>query len=197
MKIKLTFLSFFCLYFSMSAIAQDYKANIKKRFLDFNDLVIAGEYRKSMDYVPDAFFKVFPKEQLIAASEQLLNNKQLEYKILDIKVTEVQDKKKIDTNYYSLIKYSTIVIIKFLISEPEIPEVKLKRLDLTKTALGKTFGVENVKLNDKTEVFTLTPIKKSYAISKNGITNWKFVNVEANYKELLKTTLPEEVLQDF
>lgn len=121
-KIKLTVLSILCVLFSISTLAQDYKANIKKRFKEFNDFVINGEYSKSMDYIPDVFFKVVPKDQLIATSKQLLNNKNLEYKILDVKVNEVQDSKKIDSTYYALVRYTAIMTIKFFVSEPETPD---------------------------------------------------------------------------
>lgn len=195
MKIKLMLLTSMFLLLSLSLLAQDYKVNINKRFKEFSDLLVAGEYTKSMDYIPDVFFKIVSKEEFVAAFEQILKNKQLEYKIIDFKVIEIQESKKIDSNYYVKLKYTSTMKMRFLPSEPETPDEEKTRLNLTKNALINTFGVDNVKLDELTGFFTITPTKKSFAISQNGTTDWKFINIETGQQGLLEKVLPKEIME--
>jgi len=195
MKTKLTLLTSLFLLLSLSILAQDYKANIHKRFKEFSDLIVASEYTKSMDYIPDVFFKVVPKEQLVAAFEQILKNKQLEYKIIDFKVVDIEESKKIDSNYYVKLKYTSTMKMKFIPSEPETPDEEKTRLNLTKDALVSTYGADNVKLDELTKFFTIIATKKSFAISQNGKTDWKFVNIETDQKGLLEKVLPKEIME--
>ena len=195
MKIKLMLLTSMFLFLSLSLLAQDYKVNINKRFKEFSDLLVAGEYTKSMDYIPDAFFKIVSKEEFVAAFEQILKSKQVEYKIIDFKIIEIQESKKIDSNYYAKLKYTSTMKMRFIPSEPETPDEEKTRLNLAKNALINTFGADNVKLDELTGFFTITPTKKSFAISQNGITDWKFMNIETGQQGLLEKVLPKEIME--
>lgn len=176
-------------------MAQSYKDNIKQSFDEFNKLIISGEFDKSMDYVPEAMFKIVPRASLVAVFEQLMTNKEMEFKFLDFKITEIGDSKKIDTSYYVLVKYTGTMTMKFNPEKTETPEAKSNRMSMTKTALANVFGSDNVKLDEATETYTLSPRKNSWAISKNGQTDWKFVNVEPGQRLIMEKILPRELIE--
>lgn len=64
-----------------------------------------------------------------------------------------------------------------------------------KQALANAFGSDNVILNNETGVFTMTPTKKSYAVSENGKDSWKFVNIEASQRLIMEKLLPKQILE--
>lgn len=191
---KLTILSYLFLILSTSAFSQEYKTTIDKRFKEFNDLIITGEYSKSMNYIPDMFFEVVSKDQLIETFEQIMNNEKIEVQLLDFKITNIQDSKKIDSTYYVLLNYTSKIKMRFKISETETLEEQKTKLNTIKNSLINSFGSNNVNLDESTGFFTLTPSKKSCAISKDGLNDWKFINIEKNQMLIMEKILPKEIL---
>ena len=69
------------------------------------------------------------------------------------------------------------------------------RINLTKLSLEQTFGSDNVKYNEETEIFEIQSQKNVYGISKNGETDWKFLVIEKNQKAILDKLLPKELAE--
>ena len=195
MKIKLTLL--ICLMFSLSLSlsAQDYKTNIEKDFKHLNDLLLSGKYEQAMDLFPERIFEVASREELAAAFSLVLNNKDFKAAILDYKVLDITAPEKIDGQFYSALRYSTTMTMFFTPPDEESAGDKALRLTRLKTAFANAFGSEHVSLNEQTGVFTMTPAKKSYAISANGTTEWKFVNVESSQRIIMEKLLPKQILE--
>lgn len=196
MNIKYTFTLIFFTLFSSSISAQDYKANIRQSFTDFNNLMVKGEYNKSLDYVPEAMFKIVSRAQMTALFEQLFNNNEMEMKIMGFNIKEIGNSRKIDTSYYVAIKYTSVMTMRLNVKETESAETKTNRLNMLKAAFANTFGSDNIKLNEATETFTITPTKSSWAISKNGQTGWKFINVEPKQRLIMEKILPKELIEE-
>jgi len=194
MKKALTFTLFVFIGFSIQA--QDYKANIKQRFTEYNNYIVAGEFDKSMNYIPEAVFTIVPRTQMVVLFEQVMKNKEFEARILGFDIRDIADRRKIDTCYYAKIKYVSSMTMKMYSDKEESAEAKKSRLALTTAAFSNTFGSDHVKLDESTETFTITPNKSSWAISKNGQTDWKFVNVEPRQRILMEKILPKALIEE-
>lgn len=196
MKFKGIIIIYLLLTGSFVGSAQEYKKNIEKRFDEFYNLTASGEIDRSMDYIPDVFFTIFPKDQMVSALKSVMNSNEVKYKILDYKITDIKDEKKIDNNYYALLGYTSNIIIKFSSTDTlKSVEKKQSVLGRIKLSLANTFGTDNVKLDEQTGFFTINAHKKSCAISSNGSTDWKFVNIEARQRIILDKILPKEIIE--
>jgi len=181
---------------SFTCIAQDYKASIKQRFTEYTNYIVHHEFDKSLDYVPEAIFTIVPRAQMAAAFEQLLNNKAMEVRITGFEINDIGNSRKIDSSYYSLIKYTSMMSMKIISNKQESIIEKGKRLSMAKAAFSNTFGSDNVKLDEATETFTLSPKKQSWAISKNGQDEWKFVNIEPTQRLIMEKLLPKVLIEE-
>jgi hypothetical protein len=196
MNIRHTLAFLLLALFSITSSAQDYKANIRERFTQYSKHIITGEFDKSMDYIPEAMFTIIPRAQMVALFEQLLKNKEMEMKFIGFDIKEIADKRKIDTCYYAKVKYISGMTMKINSKATESADTKAKRLSMTKAAFANTFGSDNVKLDETTETYTITPTKNSWAISKNGQTDWKFLNVEPKQRLIMEKLLPKELIEE-
>lgn len=196
MTFKRTLPLLFFIVLSTATFAQDYKASVKQSFTTYYKHIIAGEWDKSMDYLPPAMFKIVPRAQLIATFESLMNNPDMQIKLTGFEIKDVYDIRKIDTAHYVKIKYVGGMTMKMKADSAETKDQKETRLNLTKAALANTFGSESVSLNVATEVFTIAPIKTSWAISKDGTKDWKFVNVEPKQRLIMEKLLPKEIIEE-
>lgn len=196
MKKVLIFI-FFLFIAVTSSYGQDYKANIEKSFSEYFRLMASGEFDKSMEYIPDDFFKVLPKQQMVAMMKQLMNSKEFEFRLTEGKIKTIKDSKVVGGKHYALFNYSNSMSMKFKeLDTLQDKDTKAKKLNMIKDALKLKFGDDHVKLNDQTSTFVIDVVKKSCAVSVDGLTNWKFINIETEQKGLLQKILPAEIIDE-
>ena len=195
MKIRL--LTILLLAVSTVAFSQDYKKEIEKQFLEYNNLIVKRDFEKSMDFAPEEFFKIIPKDQMILVMEKTFNNPEMEFELKEPEISEITESQKIEDKFYSLVNYSSLMNMKFKNNdqkEETDTEHKL-RMNMIKLSFEKTFGSENVKYDEKTEVFEVNAQKQAYAISKNGKTDWKFLVIEKKQRFILDKLLPRQLAE--
>lgn len=195
MNIKRNLLTILFLTICGIGIAQDYKKNIESEFSAYLNSIVNMEFEKSMEYITPEFFEIVPKSQMIALMEQTFNNPTMEFEILNPKILSVNDFQKIENKYYSLLTYSNQLNIKINSEDQETKDEKEMRINLTKQSFEQTFGAENVKYNEKSDFFEIQSQKDVYAISENGITDWKFLVIEKKQRMILDKILPKELAE--
>jgi len=193
---KTSLVTLLLIFSAYIGLAQGYKEGIKKRFGEFYTLIAAGKTEQSMEYIPDAFFTIIPKEQMVSMMKSVMNNKDLDYRILDYSITEVKDSTMINNNCYSILKYTSNMTMKFKnIDTIRAAGKRKETLNLLKISLGNSFGVDNVKLDEPTGTFSITSHKKSCAVLQNGQSEWKFINIEARQRVILEKIIPKEIIE--
>jgi hypothetical protein len=181
---------------TFSQTNENYKENLNKDFVEYNDLILKQDFEKSMDYMLPDFFEIIPKNQMVMLMKQVYNNPDLEFKMDKPKDIEYGEPKKIEKKYYSEITYSYDIKMKFNnIEESEDEEQNELTRNLTKLQLEKTFGSGNAKFNKETEFYEIHSIKNAFGISENGTSDWKFVVVESKQKFILEKILPKELTE--
>lgn len=175
------------------ATAQDYKENIKVEFGDYLISIANKDFEKSMTYISDEFFEIVPKEQMISLMDQTFNNPEVSFEIKDPKVGVVEDSQQINDKHYSLLNYSNYLLIRFPGPPDETKEAKEIRRTQMEEGLNRSFGKENVNYKEKEDRYEVFSEKQAYAISTNGTTNWKFIVVDKEQKDLLQRLLPKEI----
>jgi hypothetical protein len=193
MKIKLLSVLFL---FTSSIFSQIPEENLRKEFNTYINLTINQDFEKSMDYVVEDFFEIFPKEQMVSLMKQIYNNPSMEIKLEKPTILEVDKIEKINEKYYSILTYSNLMKMKLKSEdENESDEDKKMRIGLIKVSLFKKFGAENVDYNEKTDFFEIKVTKKVCSVSKNGNDIWKFVTIEKEQKYILEKFIPKEILE--
>lgn len=196
MKKGLVFI-FFVFATLTSSYAQDYRANIEKGFSEYFRLMATGAFDQSMEYIPDEFFKVVPKQQMVAMMKQLMNSKEFELKFTEGKVKNIKAPKVVNGKHYALFSYTNAMSMRFKeLDTLQDKNKKAQKLNVIKEALALKFGDEHVKLDDQTSTFVIDVVKKSCAVSLDGLANWKFVNIETEQKGLLQRILPAEIIDE-
>ena len=175
---------------------ENYKENLNKDFIEYNDLILNQDFEKAMDFMLPEFFEIIPKNQMILLMKQVYNNPDLEFKADKPKDIEYGKSKKIEGKYYSEITYSYDIKMKFNnVDESKDEEQNKLNRNLMKLTLEKTFGSGNVKFNEETEFYEIHSIKNAFGISENGTSDWKFVIVEPKQKFILEKILPNELTE--
>lgn len=180
--------------FTFGQSVEIYKENLKRDFIEYNELIIKQEFEKAMNFMLPEFFEIIPKSQMILLMKQVYNNPDLEFKVEKPKDIEYGKPKKIEVKYYSEITYSYDIKMKFNnVDESDDEEQNQLNRNLIKLTLEKTFGSGNVKFDEETEFYEIHSIKNAFGISENGTSDWKFVVVEPNQKFILEKILPNEL----
>ncbi|WP_210462945.1 hypothetical protein [Rufibacter roseolus] len=195
MKTKL--FTIILLTISTLAFSQNYKKDIESKFLEYNNYIVNQEFKKSTDFVPQEFYEIVPKEQMVLLLERTFNNPEIEFKLKGPQIIDISEKEQVEGKYYSLIKYSSPINMKFKgKDQKEETETERKlRMNLIKLSFEKTFGSDNVKYNEETGFFEINAQKQAYAISKEGETDWKFLVIESKQKFILEKLLPKQLVE--
>ncbi|MDX6182072.1 hypothetical protein SGQ44_14000 [Flavobacterium sp. Fl-77] len=191
---KKTLFTVLILVTSAVVTAQEYKKAIEKSFTEYLNAIANKEFEKSLDFVVPEFFDIYPKGQMIAVMEQTFNNPAIKFELKDPKILKINDAKKIENKYYSLLSYSHQMNMKVNEGAEQSEEEKKAQNSLIATSLKEEFGEGNVKYNDTTGFFEIQIEKQVYTISKNSQTDWKFLVIEKKQKAFLEKLLPKELL---
>lgn len=196
MNLKRSLTVLFLILLSFASVAQDYKTNIRQCFTEYTNFLLNREFEKSLAYVPEVMFTVVPRTKIVAMLEQLLNNKEMELKMISFNIKEIGTNRKIDSCYYVNLKYISLMSMRLISDTTESSEYKANRLSMIMASLANSFGSGNVKLDKTTQTFTISPTKNSWAISKNGLEGWQFVNVDPKQRLVMEKVLPKELIDE-
>ena len=184
MKLRKLFLCLVILFAFSASNAQTYKDTVKTQFLDYTALLIKHDFVKSTEYLHPEFFKLIPKEQMIALMEQTFNNPEVKVSLEQPFNIVLEENKVINKSNYVKFRYDNYMQMQF-------PGQPAKDSNVLK-ALGEQFGEKNVTYDDKKNyyrIFTNHLVVASSADRKN----WTFVVIEEASRELIETFIPKEL----
>jgi len=168
------------------AFSQSYKENINASFKVYCDLMRDGELEKAFEYIHPELFTIVPKADMLKMFNILFNSNEFTFKFLDFKTKNFNEPLVVNGKHYIVFKYNSTIAMKF-------NQMDSTKYDLVKAGLANKFGSENVSLDKTSGFFTVNAEKKSIAISANGNTDWKFINVEPEQRIIMEKLLPKAV----
>lgn len=180
----------FFLIVSVFSCSQNKHSTIKE---DFTKYIVSIQNKKideAVNCIYPKFFEIVPKEQMKRMLELTYNNPQLALSINKFNIDNIKSAEKINNEFYTTVDYTFDIDIK--INSGELKN----KMDLLQKGLESKFGSENVKFNDLKQSFNIHSSKKAIGISNNGITDWKFVVMENEYKPYLLRILPKKVIEE-
>lgn len=189
MKKSIITLVFICLWSIVEVNAQ--QKEIVKQFTQYTEALRQKDFDTSLDYMPEEFFDLIPKEQMVATMKSVFNDPEMSLSFVDFKIDSVDSIRKIKGKNYALLKYSSTMTLKL-----NEADVDTATTNIILNSYHTVFGKENVKYNAANQEYTIHTTKNVYAISDTELKTWKFIEVDKTQIDLLKTFIPEELLTE-
>jgi len=195
MNLRAYTLSLLFLTISLMGFSQDYKKAIESEFTEYINLALDKEFEKSMEYIMPEVFEIIPMAQLIEIFEETFNDPEIEIKMTNPQIIAIQDSEKIDGKYYAFLTYTNEMKLNFFSDDDDYTEEGLQlSVNSLKPSLEQTFGAGNVFYNEETRFFEILTQKDVCAVSIDGISNWKFLEMNKDQAYILKRILPKELI---
>ncbi|MEL6194805.1 MAG: hypothetical protein AAFR66_22280 [Bacteroidota bacterium] len=171
---------------------------IKQEFSDYYELIRNQEIDKAMDYIPEEFFDLFPRETMIAAMKQVFNTPGLEFQFGPLTITEVSTPSLMEGKWYAMLNHIGEMDMKVDSPEDSTATEADKQMyqEIMMNAFEEQFGEGNVSYNAETQFYHINALKRAVAISPNGQTDWKFIVAEKKQLPYLRRILPEKLMDE-
>ncbi|MDP2454848.1 MULTISPECIES: hypothetical protein [unclassified Kaistella] len=181
-------LLFLCISFSVLNFSQNIKGDIENQFREYSVLIENKNFDKALDkYGNEDYFKIFPKEQVVALMNQMFNSQDVEVKIYQPQELVIGEEIiKQNNNSFLKLTYRQNLDMKF-----NVPGVKPEKL---LSALRSEFGPNQVSYDESTRVFEIKTVKETIANSSD-LKNWKFTVIEKKQIPILIQFIPESLLR--
>lgn len=177
---------------NFTAHAQTENATIEKEYKRYNDLMIARDFDKVLDYTHPALFESYPRDQVKQGLEQIFNNPQMKIELGQPKLSEFAAVKQIEGKYYIRFKNIQTTKMRFGFIEDQTGADKDNSVNALKQNLTTQFGENTVSYDAQTGFFTINATSKMLAYSEDKKT-WKFVDIgNAQLRPILEKFIPAE-----
>jgi hypothetical protein len=198
MKNRLLLIALLILIGNSYLTAQSPEDNIKSDFSTYLNHLINHEFTESVDYLYPELFEFVPKEQMISTMEETFNNPEVIISLSKPNILNIGEVRYIDSLYFCKIVYSHKMNMRFDNSiDTSITQQDIElRNNLTLSGLESTFGKENVIYDANNSSFEILSTKDSYAKSFDGVTDWKFIDIEKDNLMLLNLLLPPKIVEE-
>ncbi len=183
--------------FSLSLYAQVDKKTIEAETLKYFGYVETNNSEGVINYMHPKVFETFPKEQMKAGMDKMLDSKEMKIKFLSSKINNITDILEHDNSSYVNIDYTNTMKMIF-ISEKEKPvEDQKVFMDFMKQTMKSQFGEENVTLDAEHLALIITVNSNLYAVYNVSFEGWKFVGNDDAMTSVINTIIPEKVRAAF
>lgn len=180
-----------CLFLVLSTHAQADNAAVTKRFQEYNNRILTGDFEGAMNYTMDEIFKIVPRETMITATKMIFNLQGMDTKLFPPEVTKVNEAFKEAGAYYCILEYKSWIQIRLKMEGKDTTD--LKEDPNVTGSFQKAFGQDAVVYDPKTGFYTVTQYKRALSKAIDGKT-WKFLVLEEKQKALLEKILPAPVM---
>jgi hypothetical protein len=193
MKTKLLLILF--LFVTSVVSAQESKKVIEAQFSEYLKSIVEKDFNKTLSYAPDEMFKEFPRDKMLLLMEQTFNNPELEFSFIDPKILEIGESELIAGKYYSILKYSITNRLKFNGPADETEEEHKLRIGILKQTFRPAIDEGKAKFDEETETISMFSESEVFAISKDGLTDWRFIKKEKSQRAILEKILPKQLIK--
>lgn len=191
------YLSILFILITQVSFAQDAEQNIKETFDTYVGLTKELNFDRAMDYVIEDLFDIVPRAQFVELFKQTFTSDEYEIEFGAFYIDDFSKSFKWKGAHYVVFTNNMTTRMKFnsTSDENDTEEDKIEMLDFVKLTFISAYGEENVNLDKKTGFFTLNMEKSVCAKSSNGISDWKFLNIEQNKKAIFEKILPKKIFK--
>jgi len=168
---------------------------IRNDFMSYSNFLTNKEFDKAFDYFIPEMFEIVSKEEMVGYLEEQFNNPDVEISFEKNKILEVAKIRKVEGKFYSKLKYSFLMNMKFVVENIETEKLKESEIDMMKLLLQRAMDTETVDYNSETDFFEIYAEEDVLAISENGQSSWKFLIIEGDNDDIINALIPKKVLK--
>jgi len=170
------------------------KTEIKTAFDGYFATLKSKDNTAAMDYIYPKLFDMVPKQMMIELMDQMYADTTMEIWFDNPQLQDISEIVKVEDGRYALVSYSFQMYIKLLeVDETEGEEESV--IAMTHSMYNQMFGVENVKLLEGENTFSIFTENKLISINDELTEGWKFLEKNETMAPLLQQILPAEVLE--
>lgn len=182
------------LSFSLSISLANDKEELESTLLDYFNHIKNQEYLQSLDYVYPKLFENIPKEEMLVSLEQMNADSNLQVKMYNPEIQQINEIIEIDGVKYALIDYSFSMSMFFLNPKDQNLEEANNPMMFSYQMFVARHGEENVTLNEEQHSIDMNLIQKMFGIKDPNYQGWKFLQNEPGMKFFYETVLPQEII---
>lgn len=159
--------------------------------------IMEKDIEKAVSYYSELLFQITPKETVSNELTALYKNPKLSFDIKKYKIDKIGKTVKGASLFYKVIRVRSTIETKLTKIDNRTDKEKEAFLRLHEMRLLSQYGFGNVNLNKKTGVFEVKNQQKVVGISKDGVQDWKFIELKYEQKEALSKLLPKKLHKEF
>ena len=145
-----------------------------------------------LDLTYPRLFELAPREQIRKLFTEM-ESEGMTFSFHDLEIDEISAVTIVGEEQFARVDYSSLMKIQL---EGENFD-DASTIELLRTTFEQSFGAGNVQYISDGKIFEVDSKKTMLAVAGKGKSDWKFIEVNAAQKELLKGILPETVLEWF
>ncbi len=180
---------------SFKVYAQKNYDKLEDQFEDFFSTMINEEFDEMIEYFPENYRERLD-EKSINALKQVFNDSLIDVDYQKVQIIKIGKVQEIQGKYYSIIdcRYNLAMTYKNL--QPWQTDDFMNSLMITmRLSFINEMNAMDFKYNPKTKTIKSIHEQPIYAISNDGLSDWKFLYFGPGYKEVFHLFLPEKLLK--
>lgn len=181
----------------VSLSAQDYKKEISSTFVRYFRFYIDNQMDSALNYLDEDIFQYCPRDVLMQSYQFVMKNPQISYEVNLPENIVVGDKQQVENKFYALVSYDSQ--LKFALHpqllQNETDSAKTVRINHTLAYLRKMPGTKQADYDSSSDMYMTNVSRKIYAVSSDGLSNWKLLILSDRQRLILEKILPYELLE--
>lgn len=175
------------LIFPLTVQAQ-HREEITSTFNEYLSYMENGEFNKSLDYLPEKFFQIVPREQMKAAIDQSFNNPAFAISMENGTINSISDDVTVEGTQYAALNYSAKMTIRM--KEGADPSM----FPMLRQSFEQQVGADKMTVNEEEKSIVVDQTSDMYAIKTDG-GSWKFVENNPQLGQVLQQIIPAEAIE--
>lgn len=164
------------------------KKEIRKTLNTYLSYTKTKEYNKILDYVHPKLFDVVSKAAILQQFEAMESDESMKITFGDALIKDISDLVRVGPRYFSLVFYQFEMTMAF----------KDKSMaPVMKDAFIKTFGEDNVKMDEEKGSIDVITHKSLFAIKEPDLDGWKVIENNPEQRFILESILPTDVIEHY
>jgi len=171
-----------------SITAQTDEEIFERDIASFMDNTGAGNFDAVLDLTYPKLFTLVPRDQMKAVLASMLNNPDMKISIAVNGIEKIYDPVAEGTEVFRRIDYNSAMQMK-------LGDEMWQQKEAMVAGMKMSMGTDNIIIDDETQSLLIDQVSTMIAIQQEGATDWKYLQFQADQAMMLKSIIPESVIQ--
>jgi hypothetical protein len=168
-------------------------ASLEQRLTEFMKLNDEMNMEMIMDYIYPKLFDIVPRNELLKAMKDGLDNENVKVELDSMKVDKIHPIFEMDKGSYAKITYSMVMLMNFKNSNDSAEAKDNSQNEFIMASIAEKYGEENVSMDEATGVIRIRTVSPMVAVKDELAKEWCFVNLKED-DPMINKLFSKEVL---